>query len=193
GPTEWGVSATIGRPISNARVYVLDEALRVAPVGVIGELYIAGAGLARGYLRRGGMTGERFVADPYGSAGSRMYRTGDLVRWRVDGKLEFVGRSDGQVKIRGYRVELGEVEEALASHEEVGQAVVAPREGRRGEKRLVGYVVAAAGQRVDVKELRQKVALRLPDYMVPVAIMELEALPLTANGKLDRKALPELE
>src|SRR5262249_12596842 len=167
-PTEWGVSAPIGRPISNTRVYVLDEALRVAPVGVIGELYIAGAGLARGYLKRARLTGERFVADPYGRAGSRMYRTGDLVRWRVDGKLEFVGRGDGQVKIRGYRVELGEVEEALKSHEEVGQAVVIAREGGRGEKRLIGYVVAAAGRRVDVKALRRKVAQWLPDYMAPV-------------------------
>ncbi|MER7209510.1 amino acid adenylation domain-containing protein [Streptosporangium sp. NPDC000239] len=181
---ETGVPATvpIGRPMRNTRVYVLDAGLRPTPEGVAGELYIAGTGLSRGYVGKPGLTAERFVACPYGPPGERMYRTGDLVRWNASGELEFVGRVDDQVKIRGFRVELAEVEAVLAAHSSVRRALVVARDNR-----LVAYVTGEG----DPEQVRAYAAGRLPDYMVPAAVMVLDALPVTANGKVDRRALPE--
>ncbi|MFF0519186.1 non-ribosomal peptide synthase/polyketide synthase [Actinomadura nitritigenes] len=189
--TSDGASSVIGEPIPDLRVFVLDGSLRLVPAGVAGELYVSGAGLARGYLNRAALTAERFVAGPFGGPGERMYRTGDLVRWRPDGRLEFVGRADDQIKVRGFRVEPGEVEAALAAHPAVAAAVVATA-GDQDEARLAAWLVpAGAGTATpDAGELRAFLTARLPEYMVPSVFTWLPSLPLTPSGKVDRAALP---
>ncbi|WP_029573309.1 non-ribosomal peptide synthetase, partial [Pseudomonas syringae] len=182
-------SIPIGKPVGNSRLYVLDGQGQPVPLGVPGELYIGGQGVAKGYLNRAELSATQFVVDPFSpSEHALMYRTGDLVRWRADGNLEYLGRNDDQVKIRGFRVELGEIETRLAEHPDVLEAVVLCRQDTPGDKRLVAYVTAQ--QPVDIEHLRSHLQGLLPEYMVPAAYVQLDALPLTANGKLDRKALP---
>ncbi|MFE7131008.1 amino acid adenylation domain-containing protein [Streptomyces sp. NPDC057638] len=205
GPTEYTINALgadvadsgsscVGRPIVNTRAYVLDSALRPVPRGVPGELYLTGAGLARGYFRRPAATAERFVADPFGTPGTVMYRTGDLVRWREDGRIDYLGRADHQVKIRGFRIELGEIESALTGLDGVAAAAVTVHTGPTGVRRLVAYTVAASGADADTRTapdvLRARLADVLPEFMLPSAFIALEALPLTVNGKTHRAALP---
>ncbi|MFE0179202.1 amino acid adenylation domain-containing protein, partial [Streptomyces sp. NPDC059002] len=205
GPTEASVEVTawqhvpgadrvpIGLPIWNTQVYVLDEALRPVAPGCAGELYLAGAALARGYLGQSALTAQRFVAGLYGAPGTRMYRTGDVVRWNEEGRLEYIDRSDFQVKIRGLRIELGEIESALTAHPEVGSAVAVVREDRDGDQRLVAYVVPggkADPESLDVAALTELLQEQLPEYMVPSALVPLAELPTTPSGKLDRAALP---
>jgi MGT family glycosyltransferase len=203
GPTETTIVATlseplcgrvvppIGRSIRNTKVYVLDAGLQPVPIGVLGELYVAGPCLAHGYLNLPDLTAEHFIANPFGAPGSRMYRTGDLVRWNADGSLVFLGRLDHQVKIRGFRVEPGEIETTLTSVDDISQAAVIAREDQNGEKSLAAYVVPKPGATLDLVALRQEMARRLPHYMVPATFTVLETLPITANGKLHRSALPK--
>ena len=182
--------ATLGSAVGNTRLYVLDEAQRVVPIGVRGELYVGGAGVGRGYLKRAEITAEKFVPDPFSEVGGeRLYRTGDVVRWGSDGELEFIGRVDEQVKVRGFRIELGEIEVALKEHKRIADCVVVAQEDETG-KRLVAYVVS---EELSNSELRQYLKERLPEYMVPAVFVSLEHLPLTVNGKVDRKALPAAE
>ncbi|MEZ0112508.1 amino acid adenylation domain-containing protein [Catenulispora sp. EB89] len=207
GPTEAAIGSTfmeidgsifpppIGRPKPNYQAYVLDRWLNPVPVGVVGELHVGGAGVTRGYLNAPELTEQRFIPDPFRDVpGARLYKTGDLVRRNPDGTIVFVGRVDGQVKIRGIRIELGEIEAALVAHEAVEQAVVVVSEDRAGHKRLVGYVRGVPGEpAVNVAQLRQYLATRLPASMVPAGLLAVDAIPLTANGKIDRKALPAVE
>jgi amino acid adenylation domain-containing protein/FkbH-like protein len=188
---ERATSIPIGRPISNTQVYILDERREAVPLGVVGEIYVGGAGVACGYLNRPDLTAERFVPDPFGSdPAARLYKTGDLGRWRNDGTIEFLGRNDHQVKIRGFRVELGEIESHLMRHEAVAEAVVMMREDGMGDRRLVAYVTARGERPPAVDELRSDLKRALPEYMIPSAFVILDQLPLTPTGKLDRRALP---
>jgi amino acid adenylation domain-containing protein len=203
GPTECTVDATIGRieaehprahlgrPISNAQIYILDRLQQPVPTGMWGEIHIGGQGVARGYLKRPELTAERFIVDPFGAPGGRLYRSGDVGRWLDDGRIEYQGRNDFQVKLRGYRIELGEIEAALAACSGVREAVVLAREDAPGEKRLVAYLVADDGVQLQIANVREQLATGLADYMVPSAFVVLEHLPLNRNGKLDRRALPQ--
>jgi len=205
GPTEASVDVTswacerwsdlglvpIGRPIANTQMYVLDKSLQPVPPGIPGELHIGGVGLARGYLNRAELTAEKFIADPFGGPGARLYKTGDLARWRPDGSLEYLGRLDHQVKIRGFRIELGEIEALLGQHPQVREAVVMARADGPAGKQLVAYLVAQQPEAAPAaNELRSFLKEKLPDYMVPAAFVFLEAMPLTASGKVNRRALP---
>lgn len=203
GPTECTVDATIGsirdsidsphigKPIANTRVFILDTHLQPVPIGVSGEIYIGGAGVARGYLKRAALTAERFIPDPFSNdPQARLYKSGDLGRWRADGTLEYQGRNDNQVKIRGFRIELGEIEAQLARHENVKEAAVVAREDVPGERRLVAYVTPHRDSHPSVEALRDHLKAALPEHMIPSAFVVLESLPLTPNGKLDRRALP---
>lgn len=186
-------SMMIGRPIANNEIYLLDADMNLTQPGSVGEIYVGGVGLARGYLGWPELTAERFLPNPFASAGGRMFRTGDLAVQHPDGETEYVGRADQQVKIRGFRVELSEIEKTLCGHPQVSQAAVVAREDGFGRMRLIGYVVSVVDTKADAATLRQYLAARLPDYMVPAALVLLDALPLTPSGKLDRNSLPSVD
>ena len=184
-------SVSLGRPIANTRLYVVDGTMQLVPVGVPGELCIGGDGVARGYVQRLDLTEERFVQDPFRGRTDRMYRTGDRVRYRADGRLEFLGRIDHQVKVRGYRIELGEIETVLSEHPEVKQAIVVPVDTLRSEDRRLAAYVVPKGPAIEVVALRSLLQERLPDYMTPSVIHVVDSMPLTPNGKVDRRGLAE--
>ncbi|MGB8509156.1 MAG: condensation domain-containing protein, partial [Pyrinomonadaceae bacterium] len=187
-------SVPIGRPIANTQMYVLDEQLDMTPVGVAGELYIGGVGLARGYAGQPSLTARQFIPNPYArQAGARLYRTGDVGRWNRQGELEYLGRRDTQVKVRGMRIELGEIEAAVSALGGVAEAAAMVREDRAGDRRVVCYVVMEGGEEINVAEMRRQLRERLPEYMVPSAMVEVERMPVSAHGKLDRARLPQLE
>lgn len=203
GPTECTVDATkcevraelpastIGRPLPNVQVYVLDQRQQPVGIGIAGEIYIGGEGVGRGYLNQPGLTAERFIPHPYNTeGGARLYRTGDVGRYLRDGNIEHLGRLDDQVKLRGFRIELGEIEAVLSQHPAVRQVVLTVREDQPGDKRLACYVVAETGTQPNITELRQFLRNKLPDHMIPTAFVVLESLPLNAHGKVDRGALP---
>jgi acyl-CoA synthetase (AMP-forming)/AMP-acid ligase II/acyl carrier protein len=204
GPTETTVWSTvdrverhsgpisIGRPIANTKIHILDSAGEQVPIGIAGEIHIGGLGVARGYHRRPSLTAERFVPDRFSnSPGARLYRTGDLGRWGAEGKLYHLGRLEHQVKIRGFRIEPGEVEAALAANEAVQQAVVTAGEVQPGDLRLVAHIVYRAGEELTASNLRRQLRRQLPDFMIPSVVMALDSMPLTPNGKIDRRALPD--
>jgi acyl carrier protein len=187
---EAGAGSVIGVPIPDLKIYLLDQYGQPVPVGVPGEIYVGGAGVARGYLNRDELTAARFVADPIDPTGGRVYRSGDLARWLPSGQLEYLGRIDQQVKIRGFRIELGEIEATVQAHPDVRECTVIVGDERPEDQRLVAYVVPEVGTEVSSLELRSFLRERLPDYMVPAAFVALPSLPLTPNGKIDRRALP---
>jgi acyl-CoA synthetase (AMP-forming)/AMP-acid ligase II len=191
-PRSWPVLPPIGRPIANTRIYLFDPELHSVPLGVPGEICVAGPGVARGYLNRPELTAEKFISDPFGRrSGDRLYRTGDIARYQSDGTLEFIGRVDRQVKLRGYRVELSEIEAAAMAYPAVREIAVVAKEDERGGKRLVAYARCATEQPTTSSELRRFLRERLPEYLVPSAVVLVEDLPRTATGKLDRQALLE--
>jgi acyl carrier protein len=206
GPTEttvWSLTKridadekriTIGRPMANTQVYILNKSLNPVPLGVPGELYIGGDGLARGYLERPDLTAERFAPDPFSaSAGRRLYRTGDLVRYLANGEIEYLGRMDQQIKVRGFRIELGEIEAQLEKHPQVRQCVVSANGAEGADKRLVAYVLGQSDEQLNASDLRAFLKQQLPEYMIPTAFVFLPEFPLTANGKVDRARLPAAE
>jgi amino acid adenylation domain-containing protein len=187
---QYQTSIPIGRPISNTQIYILDSYMNPVPVGVNGEIYIGGAGLARGYLNRPDLTAERFIPNPFGEESLRLYRTGDLARYLPDGNIEFLGRIDDQVKIRGFRIELGEIESVLCSHGNISQAVIVVREDEPGHKQLVAYVVEEEDGSTMTTDLQEFLSKKLPDYMIPAFFVFMDKIPLTSNGKIDKKSFP---
>src|SRR6185369_12251908 len=189
GLAEASAGSLIGKALADLQLYILEQQMELLPVGVWGELYVGGAGLARGYLKRAELTAQRFVPNPFAGSGERLYRTGDVGRYRADGEIEYLGRADSQVKLRGFRIELGEIESVLSTHSAVSECVVTVV-GEADDKRLVAYVISNDGKPLNSNDLRAYLKERLAEYMVPAAFVTLSEMPLTQNGKVDRRALP---